>query len=82
MTDLSLVKNKSRESVLISGEIVYTSQNCEKEIFKEFRLTDAGLEKKVRHRTVCPFGDISLRASFDSAPRFSKKFKRENSHGP
>ena len=29
--------------------------------------------KKVRHRTMCPFGDIAIPASFYSAPRFSKK---------
>ena len=35
-------------------------------------LTDAGLTKKVRHRTVCPLGAISLRASFYFAPCFLK----------
>ena len=40
--------------------------------FRLYRLTDAGLEKKVRHRTVCPLEDIWLRASFYSVPRFPK----------
>ena len=38
-------------------------------------LTNTGQEKKVRYRTVCPFVDISLRASFYSAPRFSKEIR-------
>ena len=49
-------------------------------------LTDAGLEKKVRHRTVCPTEDISLRASLFTVESplliLQQKFERENSHVP
>ena len=40
-----------------------------------FRLTDTGLEKKVRHKTVCPLEDISLRVSFYSSSHFSKQIR-------
>ena len=45
-------------------------------------MTETGLEKKVRHRTVCPLEDISLRAPFTQLLVFRNKLKRENSHDP